>query len=396
MSDPARMLIALTQGLATMGLYGESHPATRRAVEAAYRRLVDLQQDHGRLAFTFLPGEVLFDREIVTDLERWEWSARFAGAGIQRMEVTGPMSEAHFTRFLARAAAILGIVDRTADDVWQDGPDGIRFGRLRVDDLPPAPAQPVDAAPILDTSLREEGEAIRWLHQEVGAGREMPMLEAYTIVRSLSLAMHGGQAMVVPLLQLKEFDQYTTTHSINVSVLAMAMAEFLGMTAPAVRTYGLAGLLHDLGKVKIPHEILTKPGKLTDEERKVIEAHPIEGARLLLQGDDALDLPAAVAYEHHRCHDGRGYPAVHFAREPHQASRLVHVCDVYDALRTRRPYRDAWSSVDALEYIAARAGVEFDPSLAAAFDEMMRRWDSRIELHAAGAEQLATAGTPPQ
>jgi putative nucleotidyltransferase with HDIG domain len=389
MNDPARMLISLTQALATMGLYGESHPATQRAVEMAYRRLVDLGQSHGPLAFTFLPGEVLFDRELVTDLERWEWSGRFAEAGIQRLEVTGPVDEAHFARFLARAATILGIMDRTSGELWQGGPEGIRFGRLRVDDGPLSPAR--EAPPVLDVSIREEGEAIRWLHQEVGSGRGLPVIEAYTVVRSLALAMHGGRAMVMPLLQLKEFDQYTTTHSLNVSVLAMSLAEFLGMTASVVRTYGLAGLLHDLGKVKIPHEILTKPGKLTEEERRVIEAHPAEGARLLLEGDAALDLPAAVAYEHHRCHDGRGYPRVHFAREPHQAGQLVHVCDVYDALRTRRPYRDAWSSADALDYIAARSGVEFDPGLATAFGEMMRQWDSRIQLHSAAGDPTPAA-----
>jgi putative nucleotidyltransferase with HDIG domain len=390
MNDPARMLISLTQALATMGLYGESHPATQRAVEMAYRRLVDLRQSHGPLAFTFLPGEVLFDRELVTDLERWEWSGRFAEAGIQRLEVTGPVDEAHFARFLARAATILGIMDRTSGELWQDGPEGIRFGRLRVDDAPLSPAR--EAPPVLDVSIREEGEAIRWLHQEVGSGHGLPVIEAYTVVRSLALAMHGGRAMVMPLLQLKEFDQYTTTHSLNVSVLAMSLAEFLGMTASVVRTYGLAGLLHDLGKVKIPHEILTKPGKLTEEERRVIEAHPAEGARLLLEGDAALDLPAAVAYEHHRCHDGRGYPRVHFAREPHQAGQLVHVCDVYDALRTRRPYRDAWSSADALDYIAARSGVEFDPGLATAFGEMMRQWDGRIQLHSAAGDPTPAAG----
>ena len=385
MSDPARTLIALTQALATSGLYGEHHPATQRATEAAYRRLADLQQAHGPMAFTFLPGEVLFDREIVTDLERWEWSQRLADAGIQRLEVTGPVDEAHFGRFLGRVAAILGLVERPADALWQDGPEGIRFGRLRVDETQASPRR--EAAPRLDVSIREEGEAVRWLHEEVASGRSLPLIEAYTVVRSLSLAMHGGQAMVLPLLQLKEFDQYTTTHSINVSVLAMSLAEFMGMTASTVRTYGLAGLLHDLGKVKIPHEILTKPGKLTEDERRVIEAHPAEGARLLLEGDDALDLPATVAYEHHRSHDGRGYPRVHFVREPHQAGRLVHVCDVYDALRTRRPYREAWSSADALDYIAARSGVEFDPTLAKTFGEMMQQWDSRIQL-------LSEAGDP--
>ena len=147
-----------------------------------------------------------------------------------------------------------------------------------------------------------------------------------------------------------------------------------------MRAFGLAGLLHDLGKVKIPREILAKPGKLTAEERVVVEAHPIDGARLILQGHEPLDLAAVVAYEHHRYHDGGGYPHVHYDRAAHQASRLVHVCDVYDALRTRRPYREAWSSSEALAYIQGRAGAEFDPAMVAAFIEMMRQWDDRITL----------------
>jgi putative nucleotidyltransferase with HDIG domain len=190
--------------------------------------------------------------------------------------------------------------------------------------------------------------------------------------------MSRGQAMVLPLLRLKEFDQYTTTHAINVSVLTMALAESLGLGDSAVRAIGLAGLLHDLGKIRIPEEILNKPGKLTSLERSIIEAHPVDGARLILEGDEPLDLAATVAYEHHLCIDGRGYPALHYPREAHHASRLVHVCDVYDALRTKRPYRDAWTSAEALEYIGKRAGSEFDPSVVSAFTEMMQRWDLQI------------------
>jgi putative nucleotidyltransferase with HDIG domain len=189
--------------------------------------------------------------------------------------------------------------------------------------------------------------------------------------------------MVLPLIQLKDFDQYTTTHSLNVSVLTMALAEFLGLGPAAVRSYGMAGLLHDLGKIKIPQEILTKPGKLTQAERLVVEAHPADGARMILEGKEPMNLAAAVAYEHHRCHDGSGYPVLHYPREAHQASRLVHVCDVYDALRTRRPYRDAWSSDEALQYIAGRVGTEFDPAMAGSFIDMMGRWDDRIELQSA-------------
>jgi putative nucleotidyltransferase with HDIG domain len=385
MSEPVRFLTALSHALSTLGLYGEGHPAVRRATDAAYRELSDLQQGRSSLVFTFLPEEVLFGRDLLPELERWEWSARFAQGGIERLEIAGTVSEPQFERFLGHAAAVLGLAGNPRADLWQDGPEGIRFGRIRIDDTgrPAAPTEPLPVA-TLAYSLREEREAVGWVHQEVGAGKPIPLLEAYGVVRSLSMAMHGGQAMVMPLLQLKEFDQYTTTHSMNVSVLTMALGEFLGLAPPAVRAFGLAGLLHDLGKVRIPREILSKPGKLTAEERAVVEAHPADGARMILEGSEPLDLAAVVAYEHHRGHDGSGYPRAHYEREVHQASRLVHVCDVYDALRTRRPYRDAWTSAEALEYLGKRSGSEFDPAMSAAFIEMMRRWDDRIALQEAG------------
>jgi HD-GYP domain-containing protein (c-di-GMP phosphodiesterase class II) len=380
-SDPVRFLTSLSQALSTLGLYGEAHPAVRRATDAAYRELADLQEHRPSLIFTFMPEEVLFGRELLPELERWEWSGRFARGGIERLEISSAVSEPHFERFVGHAAAVLGLRGDARSDLWQDGPEGIRFGRIGLDDAGRDAAHP-EPLPVatLGYSLREEREAVTWVHQEVSDGKTIPLLEAYGVVRSLSLAMHGGQAMVMPLLQLKEFDQYTTTHSMNVSVLTMALGEFLEVAPGAVRGFGLAGLLHDLGKVRIPKEILSKPGKLTAEERAVVEAHPADGARMILEGDEPLDLAAVVAYEHHRCHDGGGYPRVHYARDAHQASRLVHVCDVYDALRTRRPYRDAWSSTEALDYIQARAGAEFDPAMAAAFIEMMRRWDDRITI----------------
>jgi hypothetical protein len=98
-----------------------------------------------------------------------------------------------------------------------------------------------------------------------------------------------------------------------------------------------------------------------------MNAHPVDGARLILQSEEDLDLAATVAYEHHIMLDGGGYPALHYRRECMLASRLVHVCDVYDALSTKRPYRDAWPSEKTLAYLEERAGTEFDPDLVAAF-----------------------------
>ncbi len=201
---------------------------------------------------------------------------------------------------------------------------------------------------------------------------------------------------MMPLLQLKEFDQYTTTHSMNVSVLVMALAEFLGMGAQDVRAFGIAGLLHDIGKIRVPREILTKPGKLTPEERELMNAHTVEGARIILESEEQLELASVVAYEHHIMLNGGGYPLIHYRRDCHRASNLVHVCDVYDALRTKRPYRDAWELGKILPYIEGRAGMEFDPEMVRAFITMMQQWEPQVAVMADEQAPVPAPGVPPQ
>jgi putative nucleotidyltransferase with HDIG domain len=380
MSDPVRFLAAFSQALSTAGLYGEDHPASVRAMDAALERLNELQSSSPRLAFTFLTGEVLFGAETVPELEGWEWSTRLVKAGIERIEFTGPVQSESFARFLAQLAVRLGIRNASTTDLWQMGDSPIRFGQVTLGSNAGPPQEAPRQVVRLSYSLREERETVDWLHQEIQGGAKLPIVEADAVVRSLSIAMHAEQAMVLPLLQLKEFDQYTTTHSMNVAVLAMAMGEYLELGGTTVRALGVAGLLHDLGKVCIPREILLKPGKLTDAERTVIQQHPLVGARMLLASPDPMDLAAMVAYEHHIMLDGGGYPRLPDARGAQYASRLVHVCDVYDALRTNRPYRQAWESERAMAFIEGRAGLEFDPAIARSFIAMMRKWDHRIAL----------------
>jgi putative nucleotidyltransferase with HDIG domain len=381
MRDPVRFLIAMSQALSTMGLYGDDHPATARALDNALERLRDLQGANPKLHFTFLTGEVLVGSEMVHELEGWEWSARLVKAGIERIEFTDTVEPEQFARFLSHLTFRLGIRSgSTSDDLWQMGESAIKFGQVALaEGFKKRISAPFKVASLTYT-LREERDTIDWMHEEIRQGSKLPMVEAEAVVRSLSIAMHAEQAIVLPLLQLKQFDQYTTTHSMNVSVLAMAMGEFLELGAATIRALGVAGMLHDLGKVCVPHEILVKPGKLTDAERLVIQDHPMVGARMLLENADPMGLAAVVAYEHHIRLDGGGYPKLHDARGAQYASRIVHVCDVYDALRTIRPYRDAWESERAMAYIHDRAGVEFDPSIARSFIAMMRKWDSQIAL----------------
>lgn len=372
----SRFLTALAQALATMALYRAGHPARERAIDAAYDALQQLQHDSPRQQFTFLGNEVLHGVDPLADLKGWDWSARLASLGLQRLEIDECIEREELDAFLDEVYSRLTRSGDDSPEARQLRRTRIRFGMLGVRSSEPE-AEEGEEESGMSVSLSTEAGAVKWLHDEVGRSRPLPMLEAETVVRSLSVAMHGEQQAILPLLTLREYDEYTTTHSLNVAMLSMALAEYLSLSGAEVRAFGVAGLLHDIGKVRIPEEVLNKPGKLTPEERAIINRHPVDGARLLLESGQNLDLAATVAYEHHLMHDGGGYPALQYCRTCHTSSRIAHVCDVYDALRTRRPYRDAWSNERVLGYINERAGTEFDPEVAQAFIAMMNAWELR-------------------
>ena len=378
MSDPARYLNAFAQALAAMALYRATHPARERAIDVAYQQLQDLQGDTPRPLFTFLGDEVVFGQIPLRELKAWDCGKRLAQAGIQRLEFEDVVGREDFEGFL---------------EARQMRRSSIRFGAVGLRGEGEIAPEPLPIATIA-FSLGEEVETVRWLQREVQSKGAVRLTEAEAVVRSLAVAMHGGRQVMLPLLQLKEFDQYTTTHSMNVAVLSMALAEFLEMSAPDVRGFGIGGLLHDIGKVKIPLEVLTKPGKLTDEERLLMNEHPAAGARMLLEAEDDLDLAVVVAYEHHIMINGGGYPVLHYARDCHHASKLVHVCDVYDALRTRRPYREAWSFEKTLGYLQERSGLEFDPELCTTFIRMMRQWEPQVAVVSDERAPVAAAAKP--
>jgi putative nucleotidyltransferase with HDIG domain len=379
MTAAVRFLHAFAQTIGTITLYRAGHPARERAIDTADEALRRLLEEEHRPQFTFLADEVVCGGEPLRELAKWDWARRLADAGIQRLEFDASVSRDDLENFLDEVAARLTLTAVSTADARQLRGSSIRFGTVGLHgDEAVRPAEHASADPAFDCSLIEEADTLRWLHEQVHDAGELHLLEAEAVVRSLTVAMHGDREMMIPLLRLKQYDEYTTTHALNVSVLAMALTEFLGMSARDVRTFGVAGLLHDIGKVRVPHEILTKPGRLTPEERDIINSHTVEGARIILQTQNQLDLAAVVAYEHHIMIDGGGYPAMRFRRDCHYASRIVHVCDVYDALRTRRPYREAWDAPRVLDYIAARAGTEFDAIIARAFVQMMERWETRV------------------
>jgi putative nucleotidyltransferase with HDIG domain len=386
MADPFRFLTSFAQALSTMALYANKHPARERAVDRSFAALRDLQADEPKPQFSFLGEETVYGQLSLRELRDWEWAIRLADAGIQRLEFEPDVTREEYEEFLEQVLARLTLAAIDTSETRTTRPGSIKFGAIGVKGETKQLNEIVEAKVPVATiafSLSEEAAAVQWMHGEVGQRGMLPLAEAEAVVRSLSLVMHGQQQMLMPLLQLRDYDEYTTTHSLNVSVLTMALAEYIGLAAREVRTFGVAGLLHDLGKVRVPLEILNKPGKLTDEERAVMQRHPADGARLILTSDRELDLAAAVAYEHHIMIDGAGYPHCHFRRSCHPASALVHVCDVYDALRTKRPYRDAWESERVMAYIEERAGKEFEPEAARQFLQMMKELEGRVQRVAA-------------
>lgn len=380
MSIQADFLTAVAQAISTMTLYEDGHPARERAVDRAYEQLLLLQGEDPRPQYTFLGNEIVFQRRPLRELKSWNWGTRLSAAGVQRLEILGPVGREELDAFLDEVLLRLtkGGVDTA--EIRQMKATNIRYGAvgMKGESAEGRGRGEKMATATLAYTLREEADTVRWLHQELQEKKDLHLIEAEAIVRSLSVAMHGDQVFLIPLLRLKQFDQYTTTHALNVSILTMALAEFIGLGPKEVRNFGIAGLLHDLGKVKIPEEILNKPGKLTNEERLLMNSHTVEGARLILAAEEHLDLAAVVAYEHHVKLNGGGYPSFDFPRKCHQASDLVHVCDVFDALRTARPYRDAWAQERIISYIEKRSGAEFDADLAHAFVRMIGQWETRI------------------
>ena len=375
MSAQVGFLHGFAQGLATLALYPEGHASRERALDLLFARLDDLLRENPRPVFSFLGDDVIYNDMPLRDMRGWDWSRKLAELGVQRLQFDDTVTRDQIEEFLDLVLARLTLKAVDTSEARQMRPSGIRYGMVGVDGQDSRQETPTAT---IRFTLEDEAEAVRWIHEEVAGQNVLPLAEAEAVVRGLSVAMHGDRQLILPLLRLREFDEYTTTHSINVSVLTMALSEWLGMGARDVRAFGVAGLLHDLGKVKVPKDILNKPGKLTADERTVMNNHPAEGARMILTSEPELDLAAVVAYEHHIMINGGGYPTLHYARACHHASKLVHVCDVYDALRTNRPYRDAWAADKILAYIEERSGAEFDGEVAHGFTRMIREWEPAV------------------
>jgi putative nucleotidyltransferase with HDIG domain len=191
-----------------------------------------------------------------------------------------------------------------------------------------------------------------------------------------------GPTVRALLVRLAHKDDYTAEHTRGVALRAVQVGEELGLAPVRLRELAVGGLLHDVGKLAVPNEILQKPGALTDDEFDVIKRHPEAGAELVRELGFSSQV-AKLVLDHHERLDGSGYPRGLGAPDLDIETRIMAVCDVFDALLSQRVYRDAWTLEDALDLITREAGTKFDPACVDALERVIEREQAEAARRAA-------------
>jgi HD-GYP domain-containing protein (c-di-GMP phosphodiesterase class II) len=207
-------------------------------------------------------------------------------------------------------------------------------------------------------------------HAAVETGHDVDVNGARTEAESLAASVLQNPTHLfghaLSLSQVPDYASYTLGHTLNVALLAVLVGNRMGLRSDLVMQLGTAGLLHDVGKGKIPHEILYKRGVLDPEERKVMNQHPVLGAQALLQSREAEPLSIAAAFGHHVRHDQKGYPKVGPWYRPNRLISLLQICDVFEALTAVRPYKPSLTPRRAYEIMLKDPGA-YDPVAFRAF-----------------------------
>jgi HD-GYP domain-containing protein (c-di-GMP phosphodiesterase class II) len=213
--------------------------------------------------------------------------------------------------------------------------------------------------------------AMRDIETQVKLGKVFEIGPLQSLVNGLLETLFRDPAAVLGLTAIKSHDDYTLNHSINVCILSLSLGTTVGLDAGSLKSLGLSALLYDLGKVRIPEDILNKEGPLTADEWQIVKSHAAEGADLLKRIQIVDQMPMIVAYEHHQRHDLKGYPDIAEPQEQHLFSKIVALCDAYDAMTTSRPFRREIRPDKALAVLMQGRGKAYDPSITKAFVAML-------------------------
>lgn len=210
-------------------------------------------------------------------------------------------------------------------------------------------------------------EAVRSMFHEMRMGKAVSLKATNEFVDEIASSVQRNPGALISLARLKTIDNYTYMHSVAVCGLMIGLGRQMGFNEDDVREAGRAGLLHDIGKAKLPMKVLNKPGKLTDEEFSIIQAHSTEGHQILEDGKDANDTLLNVCLHHHEKIDGSGYPHGLKGDEISHYTKMCAVCDVYDAITSNRPYKLGWHPSESIQKMTEWCDGHFDKDVFQAF-----------------------------
>lgn len=214
-------------------------------------------------------------------------------------------------------------------------------------------------------------EAMRDVETQAKLGKVFEVGPLQSMVNGMLEQLFTDPAAVLGLTAIKSHDDYTLNHAINVCILSISLGASLGLDEETLKSLGLSALLYDLGKVRIPEDILNKEGPLTSDEWQIVKSHAAEGADLLKRIQLVDQMPMIVAFEHHQRHDLQGYPENAAGQEQHLFSKVVALCDAYDAMTTSRPFRREIRPDKALAVLMQGRGKAYDPSVTKALVAML-------------------------
>jgi putative nucleotidyltransferase with HDIG domain len=349
-------------------LYAPTHPLVQRTAMGLHAVLAPLLEANPTVIVGFLEDDV-----VVNDFRLTRGSANMAGLlrdmrdrkvekitfgkGVEPGDVRALMDE------LADRTARTGVGDRLTAR-------GIR--RIVVSKVA---AEEADDQPVGLTAARQMySQAVasaETIWAAAKAGDQPNPADARGIIDSLSRLVYQDRTSLLALTALKRHDNYTFTHMVNVAALSMAMARSLDLEGSTLREFGFAALMHDIGKVHTPLEILNKPDKLTEEEFRIMKQHVVDGAHVLRKTPETPALAPVVAFEHHLKQDLSGYPENVGHRTLNLCTMVVSIVDVFDALRSNRAYR-AGLATDRIKHIMSQQdGTAFNRTLLRRFVNLM-------------------------
>jgi len=211
-------------------------------------------------------------------------------------------------------------------------------------------------------------ELLRQTAARLLAGRPADLDATVRLTEHLAELISEDPAQALLLTTVKSYDEYTYHHMVNVCILSLALARAIGLSHEQSIALGIGGLLHDVGKVKVPREVLQHDGLLNEEQWRLIQRHPVDGAGLVaITTRDPLHPALSIVLEHHAAFDGSGYPSLSGRRVPSLPSRIVSVADCFDAITSKRSYRKPEERRQALAILQTGAGRAFDPRVVRTF-----------------------------